>query len=292
MPDLFHALKSGFVIALSLLVMQSAHAAPRDILTDTRIGDARRAALELAADRVSVWISARTGQPAPSDYILLGAGPKSVSGVLDAAYLRLEKPRPIINTDLNVLCGGTTPNAISSADFILFCFPDDVKRPPNPLRLGSVLAHEIFHQMQYDLSDTRDDRPGVGPRRLGPAWLVEGSAEVLELLYIQALLPADGDALFDLQSPARRSRKTLSSLQAHGSVRDPSSYGVARFASVLLARRHGVAGFINYFKGLGDGKSRTDAFEQAFGQSMEAFEAEFETVRRDFGAARDWRVSR
>lgn len=283
-----------FICLASFLVLAgpSAWAMPRDVLTDTRIGDARRDALELAASQVSAWMSARTGQPAPTEYVLLGAGPASVSGVLDAAYLRLEKPRPNVNANMNVLCGGQRANAISSSDFVLFCFPEDSPERPNPLRLGSIMAHEIFHQMQYDLSDTRDDRPGVGPRRLGPAWLVEGSAEVLELLYVQALLPADGEALFELQNPARRSRKTLSSLQAHGSVRDPGSYGVARFAAVLLARRHGVVGFINYFKGLGQGDSRTKAFERAFGQSMQDFEAEFEAVRRDFGAARDWPVSR
>lgn len=282
--------KIGILFSLTLFG-QNSLAAPKDILTDTLLGDARREALELAAEQVSTWLTTRTGRKAPTEYLLLGAGPDSVTRVLDAAYERLEKPRPRINADLQVLCGGPYPNAIASADFILVCFPEDSRPALNPLRLGSVLAHEMFHQMQYDLSETRDDRPGVGPRKLGPAWLVEGSAEVIEFLYIQALLPADGPELFELQNPARRSRKTLSSLQAHGSVRDPASYGVARFAATLLARRHGVDGFINYFAALGRGQNRTEAFERTFGQTPEAFEAEFETVRRDFGAARDWAVT-
>lgn len=279
------------VLFCLLLGGHSGLAEPLDILTDTRLGDTRREALTTSASQVGTWLMTRTGRAAPTEYLLLGAGPDTLSVVLDAAYTRLEKPRPRVNANVSVLCGGPYPNAIASADFILVCFPEDGPEKVNRLRLSAVLAHEMFHQMQYDLSKTRADRPSDGPRKLGPAWLVEGSAEVLELLYIQALLPADGPELFDLQSPARRSRITLSSLQAHGTVRDPASYGVARFAASLLARRHGIDGFINYFAALGRGQGQSEAFQRTFGQTFEAFEAEFETVRRDFGAARDWGIS-
>ena len=284
-----HLQKIGVLLGLVFWV-QAAVAQPKSILTDASLEDEARVALTTAADQVSAWLAIRTGRTAPSNYLLLGAGPDSVSQVLDAAYEKLEKPRPQVNADFEVLCGGPHPNAISSSDFILMCFPETDARQINTLRLGAVMAHEMFHQMQYDLSDTRRDRPGIGPRRLGPAWLVEGSAEVIEFLYINALLPADGPGLFELQTPARRSRKKLSSLQAHGSVRDPVSYGVSRFAATLLAREYGVDGFVNYFSALGEGQTRPEAFVSTFGLSHAVFDAEFDKLRRDCGAARDWSV--
>jgi hypothetical protein len=206
--------------------------------------------------------------------------------VLDAAYEKLGKPRPEVRADLDALCGGRRPNAISSSDFVLFCFPAEAER--NPRWLGSVMAHEVFHQLQYDLSDTRGDRPGTGPRKLGPAWLVEGSAEVMEILFLQGFLPEDGTGFFDVQSPARRSRLGLSDLVAHGSVQGAQGYGPARFAALLLARASGVDSLVEYFRFLGRGMEWDAAFEKAFGMERAVFEAEFETLRRDFGAARDW----
>ena len=142
--------------------------------------------------------------------------------------------------------------------------------------------------MQYDLSRSRTDRPGPRQRKLGPAWMVEGTAEVLEMLYIFGDIPDDGKHFFNLQNPARRSRETLNDLSDPGTVRGYTGYGVSRFAATLLFRSHGLDNMLQYFRWLGRGLSQEAAFAEAFGQSMASFEEEFEFLRRDFGAARDW----
>ncbi len=128
---------------------------------------------------------------------------------------------------------------------------------------------------------------------LGPSWMIEGSAEVFERLYsvqIQGEDASDDAAqtLFNMQSPARRSRLTLSELTPTGSTKGRGAYGTARFAAYLLAQRSGHDALFQYFKVLGQVKDRDIAFENAFGLSFEMFEADFERVRRDFAAATEY----
>ena len=93
-------------------------------------------------------------------------------------------------------------------------------------------------------------------------------------------------ALFNLQSSARRSRLTLDQMRATGALGDGQAYGVARFAAFLLAGRYGPQALLDYFAQLGETKDQDAAFLAAFGTTMVGFEAEFEAVRRDFGAAK------
>ena len=259
-------------------------AAPTAIIVDDSLDDARREALETAFRQANVWVNARTGRPSPSGYVL-AAGAGSVAGILEASKGR--EGDPGAETRRQPSCDGPKADAVSTGDLILVCFPKGSRRV-DMLHLSGLMAQELFRQLQMELSASRED----GATRLGPEWLVEGSADVLEFLYIDALLPADGPGLFDIQNPARRSRTLLADLRATGSVADEATAGMSRFAASLLARRYGVDGFINYFKGLGEGLSQDAAFATTFGLTMDDFDAEFERVRRDFGAARDWGIKK
>jgi hypothetical protein len=55
-----------------------------------------------------------------------------------------------------------------------------------------------------------------------------------------------------------------------------------------LARAHGTDALLSYFSALGRGVSQKLAFRTVFGQSMQEFEVEFEALRRDYGAARNY----
>lgn len=259
------------------------------ILTDASRADLKRAALEQGLDTTSDWLSAVTGKTISGPFLTLGSDKANLTPLLDEAYVVLEKPRPKIRVDVEVLCDGARANAVATVDFILFCWPEKAPIRPGDPRLGTVMAHELFHQLQYDLAGVRDERrkPGA-PRRLGPAWMVEGSAEVIEYLFQRGSLPQDGADLFDLQTPARKSRLTLAELSEHGSINQGRAYGVARFAAYLLAREHGIDGLLSYFEGLGKGKSQDAAFEDAFDQSRESFQTAFEALRRSYSGARDW----
>jgi hypothetical protein len=158
-------------------------------------------------------------------------------------------------------------------------------------RLDSILVHEFMHQVQYELATDIPARRLHNKKDwlLGPSWMVEGSAEVIEELYKNpAARTNDGKVLFNLQTPARRARVVLSDLNQSGMVNTGPSYGTARFAAFVLMQKHGVQSLFDYFVALGDLEDRDAAFRQVFGQSLASFEVEFETLRRDFGAVRDY----
>lgn len=282
-------MRLGALALLTLLWAQGLGAGPLDILTDTSLGDARRLALNSAVRDADRWLEQQTGLEIKGRFVVLGADRRSMSRVLDAGYARLARPRPNVPDMTNRICGGPRPNAIASRDFILVCWPLAPKADHSKA-LTALLVHEFFHQLQYDLARVRNDKPDGRTRKLGPAWMVEGSAEVFEMLYVLGKIPDEGRDFFNLQNPARRSLVTLPELNAHGSVVGAQGYGAARFAASLLARRHGLEKMVGYFRWLGRGVGQKAAFEESFGQSLQAFEEEFEYLRRNYGAARDWKA--
>ena len=264
---------------------QAGYAGTIDILTDDRRAAQKRAALETALDAARDRVETLFGRRLKGGFTLIGAEADTITATLDRTYARRGQARPRIPIDLPTLCGSRWANAIASVDFILVCWPEGTEIQPGDPRLGMVVAHELMHHMQYDLIGLRTDRNVPRP---GPGWLVEGSAEVVEYLYRRGVLPDDGPDFFDLQTAARRSRLTLRDLAAPGSVRAPEAYGVARFAGVLLAQRHGLDAFVRYFRDLGAGKTRAQAFRRSFGETEAQFEARFERLRRSYGAAKAW----
>ena len=274
-------------LALFALWANWVAAEPR-IVSDPSFDAAFQARLSVQVEETLSWLEALTGKEMPTAFDLLVARQDTLAEVLGRAYA--PKPPPRVNLDTKVLCGGRRVNGVAAKDFVLLCWPDAVRAPlPQDEAVRPLLAHEFFHQLQYKLSGTDAQVRQEAPRRLGPAWMVEGSAEVVEWLAKEGTLPAGGPAFFDLQSPARRSRVTLQELTPRASLRGPSAYGISRFATVLLVQAHGLDALVNYFSDLGAGHSQDVAFAQNFGMARARFEEEFEDLRRDYGAARDWR---
>lgn len=188
------------------------------------------------------------------------------------------------------ICPKTRVGGAANRTFIALCWPAPIagEDASQALRVaaGAVLAHEYVHQLQYDLARDRPARRLGDDWLMGPAWLFEGTAEVFEDHFRTGGLAVDGVALFNLQSSARRSRLTLDQMRATGALGNGQAYGVARFAAFLLAGRYGPQALLDYFAQLGATKDQDAAFLAAFGTTMVGFEAEFEAVRRDFGAAK------
>ena len=123
--------------------------------------------------------------------------------------------------------------------------------------------------------------------------MVEGTAEVFERIYsvqVQGKDAADtaDQALFNMQTRARRSRLTLTQLTEAGSIKGRGGYGTARFAAFVLAQRNGTEDLLEYFAVLGQTKDRDVAFEKVFGLSFDKFEADFERIRSDFTATKEY----
>jgi len=187
--------------------------------------------------------------------------------------------------DTGRLCQGSKIGGAANRGYMMFCWPGGMNQE-KLAQLRPIAVHEYAHQVQYAFAADDPPQRVEGEWVFGPDWMVEGLAEVVEWQFKTGALETDGTALFDLQSRARRSRLTLSDLDATGSVDSPEAYGVARFAAYMLVQAHGTTAGFEYFRGLGRGLSRQDAFIAAFDMGMQEFTQDFEAVRRDYGAAR------
>ena len=199
---------------------------------------------------------------------------------------RMDRPKPV---DIERLCRDGKIGGAANRGYMVFCWPKADETPEWQSRIGpdlrKVMAHEFTHQVQYALASDDPARRGADDWHLGPHWMVEGVAELVEWQFDTGTLRAEGTALFDLQSRARRSRLTLEDLTRNGSVNSPEAYGVARFAAYVLAQKYGIGAVFDYFSALADSDSQDAAFQQTFGLSLSDYSVVFEGLRRDYGAA-------
>jgi len=148
--------------------------------------------------------------------------------------------------------------------------------------VGSIMAHEFMHHIQRELAHEKVLNSNYSPRRrLGPAWMVEGGAELGEYNWRIRRGGYRKLSLQELQKPARENSKGLRGMQNYGTVKGGEQYLTARFAVYLLAGRFGEEAVLNYWRYLGQGKSWEPAFRAAFGMPLGEYSSEFEALRRD-----------
>jgi hypothetical protein len=265
-------------------------------------GHSQKTRLLTQADKsVREFFAGSYGQSIDGPVVLIGTSTSdSLNGQLMTALEDLGRRQRTSPIDVEKLCQNKTIGAAANRPYIVMCWKEPEEYTDWWLvsfmpKLAPVLAHEFTHQLQYHLANDDPARFISGTKELlfGPSWMIEGSAEVFEYLYAVQTQGKDvgNDAaqnLFNMQSPARRSRLTLTQLTPTGSTKGRGAYGTARFAAYLLAQRNGPDALFEYFKVLGQTKDRDLAFSQVFGLSFETFEADFERVRRDFSAAKEY----
>ncbi|EBA05564.1 peptidoglycan-binding domain-containing protein [Sagittula stellata] len=155
--------------------------------------------------------------------------------------------------------------------------------------LTSVMVHEYVHHMQREMAYDKVERwvrKGQRVRRrLGPAWMVEGTAEVLESRYWTRDTHVAGDALFLLRARAIAAQKTLASVRTDNEVRTAGAYAVSHYAAALLAGRYGDRSLIDFWRAVGETDNWYDAFAQVYGMSVQDFEKLYQTMleSRAFG---------
>lgn len=241
------------------------------------------------------FVTDRFGIRLAGQFVLVAAeDDRSLKSVMDTGLERMDRPALNLGDRYERYCTDNKVGGLAGRNFIALCWPEATAPDPAYSALRSagvrpVLAHEFAHQAQYELAaDIPPRLRNDGTALLGPEWMVEGMAEYVELRFTAAPDVVDGPDFFDLQSPARRSRTALSDMRANGSVISPSDYQVVRFAALLLAQKHGGRALFDYFESLGRLGDQAEAFRATFGQDMEAFETEFESLRRDYEAARTY----
>lgn len=186
---------------------------------------------------------------------------------------------------------GKDTGAYAHRDQILFCWParetyDSNWSKANKRTFERLMVHEFMHHIQNELTNAKTLRSiRKGARSpLGPEWLVEGSATVVELDF---LIGKSGKKpwLFLIQAPAQASSLKLANMRSYGTVRNVEAYEVSLAATWLLAERVGREALIEYWRLVGIGNSWEEAFEASFGEPLDEFEARFQTLRSDLGEA-------
>ena len=153
-------------------------------------------------------------------------------------------------------------------------------------RQALTLAHEYMHivQLSFEPSYARpkmDEIPFTGPQ-----WITEGIAEYMagfsELSYRRTNTRAPSfdewieDKIF-YSGSINASLKDLATLSGMASV--PRSYNLSTWAVGLLAERSGTSSLFEYFKLTGSTGNWREAFQQAFGLSVDDFYENFELLR-------------
>lgn len=271
------------------------------IYTDLQANALKTALLSEADKKVRAFFADQFDQRITAPVILVGTSdPDILNEHLMKALTDLGRRQRTSPIDGAKLCDDKKIGAAANRPYIVMCWRkpkvyDHRWRVLTGQKLAPILAHEFTHQLQYDLAGDDPAQRIAGTKKLllGPSWMIEGSAEVFEQMYKVQIQGKDVDddaaqSLFNMQSPARRSRLTLSDLTPTGSTKGRGAYGTARFAAYLLARRNGPQALFQYFEILGQAKDRDIAFEQVFGLTFKAYETNFERVRRDFAAATEF----
>lgn len=153
--------------------------------------------------------------------------------------------------------------------------------------VSAIMAHEYMHHVQRELTNDKISSGSYSSRRkMGPAWMVEGAAEVAENNWRVTKLGVKRKSLVEMQAYASENRKPLGGMHSYGTVKDAKQYRVAFLAVYLLAERSGEQAVLNYWRYIGQGKSWEAAFKAAFGLSLNSFTNQFERMRSDPTAAR------
>lgn len=176
-------------------------------------------------------------------------------------------------------------SAAAYPDFIMLCAAPDMSSDKQWLdkrrKLTGLLVHEFVHsfQAEHSLSKTQPDLWRRGEKTMGPPWLVEAAAMMAEAEFISLGLEDFGLYYFvEWQFPARVSKLKLGKMRQ---IETNEEYEVARFAGLLLAKRESVNRMLDYWRLLGQGRSKNEAFGEVFGMSFKEFEAHFEKARKD-----------
>jgi hypothetical protein len=155
----------------------------------------------------------------------------------------------------------------------------DEGSPPAARDWLRLVAHELTHVAQIELAQ------GEGRAE---QWLAEGMAEwaafsVLERLGLDTLAKRRAAALGHVheQAALRQARLDLETLGTPRGftvrhLREGSlpTYQLAFLMTDHLIRRHGFDGLVRYYRSLAAGLTRHEAFNFAFGQSLDQFESE------------------
>ena len=154
----------------------------------------------------------------------------------------------------------------------------NVARSGNPSDLPHVAAHELSHVYQYTLQNHgRFDNTHSEVHVIGPAWMQEGFAE----FHGMAALAQGGIRPYEQRrqqhlSWALRVDVSLKETETYnGLLGGPGRFDLAGLAAELLASQSSAAALIRYWTLLGPDTTWQQAFQTAFGMTIDDFYTRF-----------------
>ena len=162
-----------------------------------------------------------------------------------------------------------------------------------PWRYSHTAAHELSHVYQYTLQNHgRFDTTHSEVRVIGPAWMQEGFAN----FHAMSAVARAGIRSYELRrqdyiNQAHRVDVTLKETETYDGLRaGPGRYDMAALAAELLAAESSEAALIEFWTLLGPGATWQEAFETAFGMTIDEFYPLFERHRANGFPTLDWGI--
>lgn len=150
-----------------------------------------------------------------------------------------------------------------------------------------LIAHEYFHlaqsaSMGKDLSYRVYKTPPDQPRASGPTWFVEGSADFVAARVVDASgLSSYAAIRSGIVERAKSSSTALNGLAINARFySEAAGYALGFLATELLVGETGIASLVQFWEAIGRGVAWQSAFQAAFGRSIDAFYAQFESFRQ------------
>ena len=154
-------------------------------------------------------------------------------------------------------------------------------------RLNKIMAHELFHTYQHGFSELSVGSGVSEVPEAGPRWLAEGIAEYYAYRAMDAGGILDYERERDSTDPwgfvehGKYVDKSLNNLETWTDITEArgSTYSLFLLAAELLASYAGERALIDYYVLLQPGTTWQQAFESAFGMTVEEFYVLFEAHR-------------
>ncbi len=170
---------------------------------------------------------------------------------------------------------------------VSFCMPGEHEQSITSYRIWKsryqyVMLHEFMHHVQREMSYDKVEYDETGSRRMGPAWMVEGTAYLAEIkargAYNQKVsIPM----LSALRAKDEDDPLKLEWIRKKQSVRSHREYSASNVATSVLAMRYGEDRIVDFWRAVGEQDDWGRAFKQTFDMELEQFEELFEDLRAD-----------
>lgn len=191
--------------------------------------------------------------------------------------------------------------ASASRDGLSFCGTTLALKEPGladlyRMVLSVTMTHEVVHHAQREFSYDKVARwvhnPDAVRPRMGPAWMVEGTAQVIEQVFMEETFGRVAPALHQMRALAAGAELTPRQIRVAREVRTAEAYDVSAYAVAMLVERFGEETLFRYWRTVGETDNWYTAFEQVYGMTVESFETLYPTLRDDEMAQREFLADR